>query len=143
VESFRAEFKAIKESELNNVWLLTHKPLWEMDVHHGTKTLKTATEAAWPSNIQWIFSGHVHNFEVLNVSNGPTQFIVGSGGGLLQSEKSKSTSSSVHGIENRHFGFLVLSKKNGIWEGDFYDTEGMMREHCIKVQSGVSCTHVM
>ena len=130
VEAFKEDFKKIKDSGLSNVWLLTHKPLWDMDVHYGTQTLKIAAEGEWPSAIKWLFAGHVHNFEVLNVSQGPTQFIVGTGGGLLQSQKSKTLDPLIQGIEDRHFGFLLLTKKKGIWEGDFYDTEGVIRDHC-------------
>lgn len=119
VSAFRQDFEAIQKSTAKHIWLLTHKPLLEIDEKRGTKTLKVASEGLLPPSL-WIFSGHVHNFEVLRAGDALTQWIVGTGGGFLERPKIKKKAEHVIGIENKQFGFLLLVKKQGVWESEFH-----------------------
>ncbi len=98
VVQYRGEFDRIDELVDRTTWLLTHRPFWAAASYRDRSgqarlgstdlTLQTALQQSrdrrLPADVRFLLAGHVHNFEMLQFSDGrPPQMVSGGGGTKL------------------------------------------------------------
>jgi len=145
-------FSDIKNSKLQNLWLLTHKPVWSIADSNETikpySTLQKAIHKNLPEQLNLIFSGHIHRFQTLNFTNKrPTQIITGNGGTRLDTEIIETLVHSFF-VENSklgkdvitdHFGFLLLEQTADGWQAQEYNADGKTVVACKLNQKQFIC----
>jgi hypothetical protein len=134
-----------EQSGATPLWVLMHRPARSVvhvhagNVIGGNKTLAAGFDAAAPSNLQYIWSGHLHAFEVMNWTDGSApQIVTGHGGdvldhdapttldGLMQLGKQVANGWGRIG----DFGFVLLKKHDGKWELTDHDRFGAVTMRC-------------
>jgi len=145
-DSLKAQLHKLGEQSAGTpLWVLMHRPARSVvHVHAGTviggnATLAAGFDAATPSNLQYIWSGHLHAFEVMNWQDGSVpQIVTGHGGdvldrdapstldGLIQLGKQISTGWGQIG----DFGFVLLKKHESKWELTNHDRFGNVTMRC-------------
>ncbi len=98
VTQYRGEFDRIDDLVDRTTWLLTHRPFWAAASYRDSSgqaqlgitdlTLQTALQQSndgrLPTDVRFLLAGHVHNFEMLQFSDGrPPQMVSGGGGTKL------------------------------------------------------------
>ena len=152
VERFRTEFKAL--SNLGPTWISLHKPIWSAEELEGEKAVgdnKTLAAAAFghiPGNVQALFSGHHHVFQVLSYdADLPLQIGAGHGGDWLDKGGPKNPAGfrindvtiKSGMVVAKQFGFATLEKQAEGWTLLNYDTYGKLMTRCSLKGRDASC----
>jgi hypothetical protein len=135
------------------VWFVHHRPIWAAVTGPlgipigGNLTLIDATRTAAvyggplvASNVALMLSGHIHSFEAINFAKGvPPQIVAGNGGDdLLVTPKNlrgtqflgHSSVTVADGLSVGGFGFLLMTRAEGGWTIDLYDSVGTKTRSC-------------
>ena len=160
VAHYKQEFESIRTlAPEGPVWLAFHRPIWTAD---GTeeaeksggdnKTLAAAASGSIPANVQAIFSGHQHKFEVDAYEQDlPIQIVSGHGGDNLEAKPPENPAGLViNGVtikngfaKPRTFGFAMMERaKDGPddqWTITDYDTHGHVLGACKLIGRAVEC----
>lgn len=138
------------------VWFVHHRPIWAAITGPlgipagGNRTLIAAATAAGeiagadealiPGTVELQLSGHIHSFEVLNYDKGvPPQIVAGHGGDNLHVTPQNlwgavfmgdSRVRVLDGLSVDGFGFMLMTKGEGGWTMDLYDSEGGQTHQC-------------
>ena len=160
VAAFRAQFESVAaQAKGEPLWLVTHRPVWGLApvIRVGSlgpvETPINATEEAALggedlSDVQMIVSGHIHHFASFSFEGDrPAQLVVGTGGDVGDpGDRSASFSDVVDlaGMKARRFGharygFLILDRSAGGWDGAFYDAQDHLIARCAIRGRELSC----
>ena len=135
------------------VWFVHHRPIWAAITGPlgipagGNRTLIAAAMAAEaagkpliPPSVELQLSGHIHSFQSLNYDKAvPPQIVAGNGGDNLHVTpqnlwgtvfQGDSRVRVLDGLSVDGFGFLLMSKTEGGWAMDLYDSEGRLTRQC-------------
>lgn len=135
------------------VWFVHHRPVWAAVSGPlgipagGNRTLigaAMAAEAAGkpliPPTVELQLSGHIHSFQSLNYDKGvPPQIVAGNGGDNLHVTpqnlwgtvfQGDSRVRVTDGLSVDGFGFLLMTKAEGGWTIDLYDSDGRPTRQC-------------
>jgi hypothetical protein len=135
------------------VWFVHHRPIWAAVTGPlgipigGNLTLIDATRLKAlhggpriPSNVALMLSGHIHTFEAINFTKGvPPQIVAGNGGDnlLITPKNLRGTQFLGHsgvtvadGLSVGGFGFLLMTRGEGGWTIDLYDSAGAKTRTC-------------
>jgi Calcineurin-like phosphoesterase len=152
-ERFRAEFTAF--SGLGPTWVSLHKPIWSAEELEGekpvgdNKTLAAAALGHIPANVELLFSGHHHVFQVLNYdADLPTQIGAGHGGDWLDKGGPKDPAGfKINDVTiksgmvvAKQFGFAMMEKQTAGWSLLNYDTYGKLMTRCMIEGRKASCS---
>jgi hypothetical protein len=144
------------------VWLVTHRPLWEVFRMDGQLTdtggnanERQAAKAHGLGRTELILAGHQHTFYSLDFGLGrPSQLVVGTGGDSLDSDKAaaavKATipvdgaKAAIFGMDR--FGYFVLDRVGkgnaDDWAGVFRDLTDKVVARCTLQSGRLSCAAV-
>lgn len=138
------------------VWFVHHRPIWAAITGPlgipagGNRTLIAAATAAGgsagagealiPGTVELQLSGHIHSFEALNYDKGvPPQIVAGHGGDNLHATPQNlwgavfmgdSRVRVLDGLSVDGFGFMLMTKGEGGWTMDLYDSDGRQTRQC-------------
>ena len=135
------------------VWFVHHRPIWAAITGPlgipagGNRTLIAAAMAAEaagkpliPSTVELQLSGHIHSFQSLNYDKAvPPQIVAGNGGDNLHVTPQNlwgavfmgdSRVRVLDGLSVDGFGFMLMTKSEGGWTLDLYDSEGRQTRQC-------------
>jgi Calcineurin-like phosphoesterase len=135
------------------VWFVHHRPIWAAVTGPlgipigGNLTLIDATRIAGlhggplvAPNVELMLSGHIHSFEAINFTKGvPPQIVAGNGGDdlLITPKNLRGTQFLGHsgvtvadGLSVGGFGFLLMTRAQGGWTIDLYDSAGTRTRTC-------------
>jgi hypothetical protein len=150
----------VNQSKAKYNWIITHKPFWfvysEDELHqavqsHFLNTLQTAWLNVLPSNISLLLSGHVHRFQVLNLSDKekyPPQLIAGNGGTRLDQQLVQANLTGINiagenitqGISLNDYGFVTMEKHDtNSWSVQLHNPHGKVIIDCLLQNQQLSC----
>ena len=135
------------------VWFVHHRPIWAAITGPlgipigGNLTLIDAIRIAAlkggplvAPNVELMLSGHIHTFEAINFTKGvPPQIVAGNGGDKLHitPQNLKGAMFQGHsgvtvadGLSVGGFGFLLMTKAEGGWTIDLYNSAGSKTRTC-------------
>jgi len=135
------------------VWFVHHRPIWAAITGPlgipagGNRTLIAAAMAAEaagmpliPPTVELQLSGHIHSFQSLNYDKSvPPQIVAGNGGDNLHLTPQnlwgavfmgESRVRVLDGLSVDGFGFLMMTKAEGGWSIDLYDSDGHPTRQC-------------
>ncbi len=135
------------------VWFVHHRPVWGAVTGPlgipvgGNLTLIDAGRIAIQHGaplvaptVELMLSGHLHTFEAINFAKGvPPQIVAGNGGDNLDitPKNLRGTQFQGHsgvtvadGLSVGGFGFLLMTKTEGGWTIDLYDSAGTKTRTC-------------
>jgi predicted phosphodiesterase len=156
VEHFRRTLGILRQPGEQNLWLLTHRPLWYDMLGPASQpnALQLVLHDLLPGKVQMVVSGHQHAFQTLNFAEGrPAQVIVGGGGTQLESfdpsslffegqsgrgskeraqpkELSYNGAPAQSGVLLNRYSFLVLDRDAQGWAGQLLDADGQLITRC-------------
>jgi uncharacterized protein involved in tolerance to divalent cations len=156
---YRQQFAAVQFAGPGPVWLAFHKPIWALSTLLGgpapgdNKTLALAARDNIPANVQAIFSGHQHTFQILTFEEDlPPQIVVGnSGDELLRHAPQDFDGAVINGVKVRtgrgapgKFGFAILERQilegpGDEWSLVSYDAHGNALAHCHLKNRAIAC----
>jgi hypothetical protein len=121
------------------VWLVTHRPLWEifrtgpaLTDTGGNINERQAVKAQGLGRTETIIAGHLHTFYSLDFGVGrPSELVVGTGGDVLDSDKAAAVVQATIPVDGGQaqafgmdrFGYFVLDRqgRGDDWVGVFHD----------------------
>jgi len=135
------------------VWFVHHRPIWAavtgpLGIPIGGNlalidAVRVETLSGGPpiaANVELMLSGHLHTFEAINYTKDvPPQIVAGNGGDdlLITPENLRGTQFQGHsgvtvvdGISVGGFGFLLMTRAEGGWTIDLYDSKGAKTRSC-------------
>jgi hypothetical protein len=137
------------------VWFVHHRPIWAAITGPlgipigGNQTLIAAAshggvaapgDVLIPPTVELQLSGHIHTFEILNYNKGvPPQIVAGNGGDNLDITprnlrgtvfQGHSGVGVLDGLSVGGFGFLLMTRAEGGWTIDLYDSAGTKTRTC-------------
>jgi hypothetical protein len=135
------------------VWFVHHRPVWGAVTGPlgipvgGNLTLIDASRIAVQHgaplvapNVELMLSGHLHTFEAINYAKTvPPQIVAGNGGDdlLITPKNLRGTQFQGHsgvtvadGLSVGGFGFLLMTRAEGGWTIDLYDSVGTKTRSC-------------
>ena len=135
------------------VWFVHHRPIWAavsgplgIPVGGNLTLIEAARIAASHGgplvtpNVELMLSGHIHTFEAINFTKGvPPQIVAGNGGDdlLITPKNLRGTLFQGHsgvtvadGLSVGGFGFLLMTRAEGGWTVDLYDSAGSKTRTC-------------
>jgi len=135
------------------VWFVHHRPIWAavsgplgIPVGGNLTLIDAARIAASHGgplvtpNVELMLSGHIHTFEAINFTKGvPPQIVAGNGGDdlLITPKNLRGTLFQGHsgvtvadGLSVGGFGFLLMTRAEGGWTIDLYDSAGSKTRTC-------------
>jgi predicted phosphodiesterase len=141
------------------VWFVHHRPIWAAITGPlgipigGNLTLidaaRIAVQQRSPTvapNVALMLSGHIHTFEAINYNKDvPPQIVAGNGGDNLDVTprnlrgaqfQGHSGVTVADGLSVGGFGFLLMTKAEGGWTIDLYDSAGSRTRTCRFSPSG-------
>jgi hypothetical protein len=144
------------------VWFLHHRPIWAAVTGPlgipigGNLALIDAVRVASMSGgppvaapVELMLSGHIHTFEAINYAgNVPPQIVAGNGGDNLDITPTnlRGTQFQGHsgvtvadGLSVGGFGFLLMTRAEGGWTIDLYDSKGTKTRTCRFESGRVDC----
>ncbi|THD61449.1 metallophosphoesterase [Phenylobacterium sp.] len=156
--AFAADLKAIPAGA-TPVWLVTHRPLWEvfragslLTDTGGNANERQAVRTAGLGQTEMIVAGHLHTFYSLDaVAGRPSQLVVGTGGDILDSNKAATpviATIPVDGAETPafamdRFGYFVLDRVGqgaaDDWVGVFHDLTDKVIARCTLRAGRLAC----
>jgi hypothetical protein len=124
-------------------WLLTHRPVWALAGGSLTGMSVNLTEQAAirdhvPAGLDMVMSGHLHDFAAYAFGpKRPPQLVVGTGGDtLLDLAAGPIVGAEIDGMPvtagyaRKSFGYLVLDRTTGGWDGVFYAPDDTATARC-------------
>lgn len=139
----------------SETWLLTHRPpfgILKQAAQHKNiiNKINFISDIFFISNkLDYIFSGHIHSFEIVNVEkNKPllSQIVIGTGGVQLEKEIPEQTSPIPYETVHLHlikyineFGYLVLEQINNKWNATFKNQNGQAIVSCQLTNKNTIC----
>lgn len=152
VPTYRRDFARVVQLAQGPSWLLMHRPLRGIlrlpsgQVTGGNATL-LAARPVLPRAVALLLAGHIHAFEAINYAGGlPPQFIVGTGGDLLDQAPADLAGIAVggarvtHGLSLPGFGFLLLTRQSaGQWHAEVFTPSGRVERRCRFAARRISC----
>ena len=144
---FKTYFTQINNSAANNVWLATHKPIWNALATEQQGTLVSAIADNLPDNLNLVIVGHIHQFQSLNFADRPAQLIVGNSGTRLNKWHDSATPKdlAINGqkviapLIYSQFGFMTLQIENEQWIGQVRDVDGKVMANCLQHEKQFIC----
>jgi hypothetical protein len=137
------------------VWILTHRPIWATarlgNLIRDSGVDGPEREAVRGRDlgaVQLVLSGHVHNFTALSFGAArPAQLIVGTGGDTLNLGDSPPPATGRARVDGRpaevftmgRFGYLLLERRAGGWDGTFYDAADRPAARCLLQGRVLAC----
>ena len=135
------------------VWFVHHRPIWAattgpLGIPVGGNlalidAVRVATLSGGPPiapNVELMLSGHIHTFEAINYAgNVPPQIVAGNGGDNLHVTPANlrgaqfqgySGVTVADGLSVGGFGFLLMTRAEGGWTIDLYDSAGAKTRTC-------------
>jgi hypothetical protein len=148
------------EAAKTPVWLVTHRPIWEIfrtgpqvfTDTGGNVNERQAVKARAPGKTELIVAGHLHTFYSLDFGAGrPAQLVVGTGGDLLDSDKAQAVvqgtipvdgaQAGIFGMDR--FGYFVFDRVGGgsadDWQGAFHDLTDAVIATCALRAGRLTC----
>jgi hypothetical protein len=138
------------------VWLITHRPVWEI-YRQGDKLFdpganvneRMVVKAHGLAGVELVMAGHLHTFYSLDAAGGhPAELVVGTGGDLLDSDKAANMVATDLAIDGApparafgmdRFGYFVLDRKGKAWEGAFHDLSDKVVARCRLAGGHLTC----
>lgn len=150
VAEYTAQLQSLK---VEHAWLVDHHPFWGVKPGKGkgVRTLSAPLEAAWqaasPTGIEMVLSGHIHMFAVIPFDSGrPMQLVAGDGGTALSEPLPPSVDgtvidgTAVHGSQTRiDFGYTWLHKSKDGWDLSLRSTSGNAIVECAMKDGHAAC----
>ena len=131
------------------VWLAMHRPIWavvtgplNVPVGGNAQIIAAAEKTMITKPVALMLSGHIHSFQAINYAGGqpPPQIVAGNGGDTLHviPANLKGAIFQGHsgvavqdGLSVGGFGFLLLTRGQGKWTIDLYDSAGVAEGQCL------------
>ena len=135
------------------VWFVHHRPIWaavtgplgvpiggNLGLIDAVRIASLHGDPPIASNVELMLSGHIHSFEALNYAKDvPPQIVAGNGGDdlLVTPKNLRGTQFLGHsgvtvadGLSVGGFGFLLMTRAEGGWTIDLYDSAGNKTRTC-------------
>jgi hypothetical protein len=135
------------------VWFIHHRPTWAaitgplgIPIGGNLTLIETSRINSIhglpmvPLNVELMLSGHIHTFESINYAKGlPPQIVAGNGGDNLDITpknlrgaqfQGHSGVTVADGLSVGGFGFLLMTRAEGGWTIDLYDSAGAKTRTC-------------
>jgi hypothetical protein len=138
------------------VWIVTHRPVWE--VYRRGDTLfdtganvneRAAVKDHGLKGVELVVAGHLHTFYSLDAAPGrPAELVVGTGGDMLDSDKAANVATTdislaggppARAFGMDRFGYFVLDRKGKAWEGAFHDLSDKVVARCRLETGRLTC----
>jgi hypothetical protein len=156
--AFANDLKPLAQAK-QPVWLVTHRPLWEifrvgplLTDTGGNINEREAVKAQGLGKTETILAGHLHTFYSLDFDGArPSELVVGTGGDTLDSDKASSIAREtipVDGAPARafgmdRFGYFVLDRvgkgSGDEWTGVFRDLTDAVIAKCTLKAGRLAC----
>jgi predicted phosphodiesterase len=143
VAAYAAQLAGLLAATPPHAWLLTHRPVWAMAQGEIAGANLNATEQAAihgqvPAGLDLVVSGHLHDFTSYEFGpDRPAQLILGDGGDtMLELGKTPLTGAEidrmpvVSGFVMKRFGYFMMEKTAGGWDGSLYGTDEAVLAYC-------------
>jgi hypothetical protein len=144
------------------VWFIHHRPTWaaitgplgipiggNLTLMEGSNLNAIRGAPLIPSSVELMLSGHIHTFESINYTKGvPPQIVAGNGGDNLDvtPKNLRGTQFLGHtgvkvldGLSVGGFGFLLMTRAEGGWTIDLYDSAGTKTRTCRFAAKRLDC----
>ncbi|MFM6929632.1 MAG: metallophosphoesterase [Bdellovibrio sp.] len=147
---YRKMIQAINSRPEQEVWLITHKPIWGLapvwNGPPGTIPINVnmqlvVKEMPLPKKVKFVFGGHIHNFQIAQGDH-PLQLVVGESGTALDyfNEETRKLIPSGFKVFPSDHGYLVMEKDGeGKWIGLIKSFDGKTDFTCQMEEDGVPC----
>jgi hypothetical protein len=135
------------------IWLIHHRPTWaaitgplgipiggNMTLIEASRINAATGAPLIPRSVELMLSGHIHTFESINYTKGvPPQIVAGNGGDNLDITPTNlrgaqflghSGITVADGLSVGGFGFLLMTRAQGGWTIDLYDSAGAKTRTC-------------
>jgi hypothetical protein len=135
------------------VWFVHHRPIWaaitgplgipiggNLQLIDAVRIASLHGEPMIAPTVELMLSGHIHTFEVINYTKGvPPQIVAGNGGDNLDVTPTNlrgaqflghSGVTVADGLSVGGFGFLLMTRAEGGWTIDLYDSAGAKTRTC-------------
>ena len=135
------------------VWFVHHRPIWaaitgplgipiggNLQLIDATRIASLHGEPMIAPTVELMLSGHIHTFEAINYTKGvPPQIVAGNGGDNLDVTPTNlrgaqflghSGVTVADGLSVGGFGFLLMTRAEGGWTIDLYDSAGAKTRTC-------------
>ena len=135
------------------VWFVHHRPIWaavsgplgipvggNLELIDAARIASLHGEPPIPSSVELMLSGHIHTFEAINYAKDiPPQIVAGNGGTKLEETpqnlrgaqfQGHSSVTVADGLSVNGFGFLLMTRAEGGWTIDLYDSSGSKTRTC-------------
>ena len=135
------------------VWFVHHRPIWaaitgplgipiggNLQLIDATRIAPQHNEPLIAPTVELMLSGHIHTFEAINYTKGvPPQIVAGNGGDNLEVTPTNlrgaqflghSGVTVADGLSVGGFGFLLITRAEGGWTIDLYDSAGTKTRTC-------------
>lgn len=140
-----SQFAALRNMASPNAWLLTHRPLGQLDAVNAMP--QTALDNRLPPTVQLVLSGHAHLFGVFTLpDNHLTQVVVGNSGAALHPdlaqalrEQNRRDRTGARGKTLAEFGFVTIEQTAGSWTWTARDVNGAVMTTC-RFDETATCT---
>ena len=154
VEHYTKQFCQISGWNLQDAWLLMHRPVWSVKKGgDGVQVLNAVIETAWdqarPQGVDLLLAGHTHVFELIGFrpeSGHATQLVIGNSGTklapkMIYDAKARDvTRASINNFRDiQDFGFTTLTYRAGTWRADAHDRAGTIQFTCALPLTGGRC----
>ncbi|HLZ75157.1 metallophosphoesterase [Phenylobacterium sp.] len=158
-EAFAHDLKPLAAAK-QPVWLITHRPLWEifrtgpaLTDTGGNVNERQAVKAQGLGKTETILAGHLHTFYSLDFGAGrPSELVVGTGGDVLDSDKASSVVQATIPVDGSQaqafgmdrFGYFVLDRqgRGDDWIGVFHDLTDKPIARCALHAGRLTCAAV-
>jgi predicted phosphodiesterase len=152
VAGYATQLAGLLKNAPAHSWLLTHRPIWALAQGNMPGVPLNITEQAAirghvPAGLDMVVSGHLHDFTSYEFGSGrPSQLIVGVGGDtMLDLAKFPLAGAEIDGMKTtkgfalKRFGFFVMERKPGGWEGTLYGDDDSRLALCGIVGRELAC----
>lgn len=135
------------------VWFVHHRPIWaaitgplgipiggNLQLIDATRIASQRGAPLIAPSVELMLSGHIHTFEAINYTKGvPPQIVAGNGGDNLDVTPlnlrgaqflGHSGVTVADGLSVGGFGFLLMTRSEGGWTIDLYDSAGAKTRTC-------------
>jgi len=135
------------------VWFVHHRPIWgavtgplgipiggNLQLIDAVRIASLHGEPMIARNVELMLSGHLHTFEAINYTKGvPPQIVAGNGGDNLHVTPANLRGTQFQGFSGvtvadglsvGGFGFLLMTRAQGGWTIDLYDSLGTKTRTC-------------
>jgi hypothetical protein len=153
VARYAAQLDQLAAMKPAYTWLVTHKPVWGVEVFNGqiatgNQTLQAAMRGRLPASLGLLLAGHIHLFEALAFEpRRPPMLLVGNSGTALDTPiTQRLTGMTVDGATvttGKTFptlGYVTMELGAGIWRATVHDVAGNVLTECALLPGTLVCT---